>query len=157
MAPKAPNGFTLIELLVSVAIVMIVTGGVIVNYNTYNDAQKTRSAILTVKNNLRLAQSRAYNGDKPSLGCTQLLGYTATFTATTYSIQAQCTEGAAGSAESYALDAGNTFSPVPSNIVFWVLTRGADRNVTVAVAGSAQTLQFTVFKSGDMSEITRSP
>lgn len=154
MVPKTPNGFTLIELLVTVAIVMIVTGGVIVNYNSYNDVQKTRSAILTVKNNLRLAQSRAYNGDKPTAGCTQFLGYQATFTATTYSIQAACSEGPAGNAESYTLESGNTFSPIPADILFRVLTRGADGDVAVAVAGSTQTLQFTVAKSGDMSEIT---
>ena len=154
MARKAPNGFTLIELLVSVAIVMLITGGVIVNYNSYNDAQKTRSAVLTVKNNLRLAQSRAYNGDRPVDGCTELLGYRATFATATYTIQAQCSEGLAGGTQSYTIESGNTFSPVPSDILFRVLTRGADRNVTVAVAGPAQTLQFTVMKSGDMSEVT---
>lgn len=157
MALKAPNGFTLIELLVSVAIVMLITGGVIVNYNTYNDAQKTRSAVLTVKNNLRLAQSRAYNGDKPGSGCTQLQGYRVSFTASSYAIQAQCSEGLAGDAQSYTIESGNTFSPVPSDMLFRVLTQGADSNVTVTIVGSSQTLQFTVMKSGDMSEVTLSP
>ncbi|MDP1722705.1 MAG: type II secretion system protein [Candidatus Gottesmanbacteria bacterium] len=154
MAQKAPNGFTLIELLVSVAIVMLITGGVIVNYNTYNDAQKTRSAVLTVKNNLRLAQSRAYNGDKPGNGCTQLLGYRVSFTSNTYAIQAQCSDGPAGSAQTYTLESGNTFSPVPADMLFRVLTQGADSDVTVTIVGASQTLRFTVMKSGDMSEVT---
>jgi len=150
-------GFTLIELLVSVAIVMIISGGIIVNYNSYIDKEKTKSAIRTVKNNLRYAQSRAYNGDKPDSGCSELLGYRVRFTVSTYSLQAQCTEGLVGQAQSYTLESGVTFSPVPSDFLFRVLTRGSDADATVAVAGSSQTLRFTVAKSGEMSEITVSP
>lgn len=157
MASKAPNGFTLIELLVSVAIVIVVTGGVIVNYNTYNDAQKARQAGLTVKNNLRFAQSRAYNGEKPASGCTQLLGYRVAFTATSYTIQAQCTEGVTGSQQSMILDSGLSFSPVPPDILFRVLTRGLDSDVTVKVTGSNRSYQFGVARSGDMSEVIQAP
>lgn len=157
MALKAPDGFTLIELLVSVAIVIVVTGGVMVNYNTYNDAQKTRQAALTVKNNLRFAQSRAYNGDKPSSGCSQLLGYRVTFTAISYAIQAQCSEGLAGSQQSVSFDGGLSFSPVPADILFQVLTRGLDSDVTVKVTGSNRSYQFGVTRSGDMSEVTLTP
>lgn len=151
------SGFTLIELLVSVAIIIVVTGGVIVNYNTYNDAQKARQAALTIKNNLRFAQSRAYNGEKPASGCTQLLGYRVTFTATSYTIQAQCTEGLAGSQQTFALDSGLSFSPVPADMLFRVLTRGIDSDVTVKVSGSSRSYQFGVARSGDMSEIIQAP
>ncbi len=154
MVSKAPNGFTLIELLVAIAIVLVMTGGVIVNYNTYNDDQRTRQAALTVKNNLRLAQSRAYNGEKPTSSCTQLQGYRVSFASGSYAIQAQCTEGLAGSPQSYTLDRGITFSPVPTDILFRVLTSGADGDVTVIVIGLNKSVQFTVAKSGDMSELT---
>lgn len=167
MASKAPNGFiqhqkhgagfTLIELLVSVAIIMVITGGVIVNYNTYNDAQKTRQAALTVKNNLRFAQSRSYNGEKPASGCTVLLGYQVNFAATAYTVQANCTEGLAGAAQSYTLETGITFSPVPSTITFRVLSRGIDTDTTIKAVGSSKSYQFQVARSGDMSEVTQVP
>ncbi len=157
MASRVPSGFTLIELLVSVAIVIVVTGGVIVNYNTYNDTQKTRQAALTVKNNLRFAQSRAYNGEKPSSGCTQLQGYRVTFAASSYTTQAQCSEGLAGSQQTVALEGGLSFSPIPGDVLFRVLTRGIDSDVTVKVTGSNRSYQFQVTRSGGLSEVTQVP
>ncbi len=164
---KAPNGFiqhqkhgagfTFIELLVSVAIVMVVTGGIVANYNTYNDTQKARNAILTVKNNLRLIQSRAYNGDKPASGCSELKGYQVTFAANLYSMQASCTEGLAGEGKTVTLESGLAFSPVPSTILFGVLSRGIASDVTITVTGASQSFQFRVMRSGDMSEVTLSP
>lgn len=157
MALKAPNGFTLIELLVSVAIIIVMTGGVIANYNSYNDSQRTRSSVLTVKNNLRYAQGRAYNGEKPTSGCTQLLGYQVRFTATTYSVQASCTEGLVGSAQDFSLDSGISFSPAPPAIMFRVLRSGIDTDTTIIAVGSGKSYQFLVSRSGDMSEVTQVP
>lgn len=157
MVLKAPNGFTLIELLVVVAIIMVVTGGVIVNYTAYNDAQKVRQGALTVKNNLRFAQSRAYNGEKPASGCTVLAGYRVTFAARSYATQAQCSEGLAGSEQTVMLESGLSFSPVPDDILFRVLSRGTDRDVTIKITGSSRTYQFQVTRSGDMSEVSQSP
>lgn len=149
------KGFTLIELLVSAAIIIVVTGGVIVNYNTYNDAQRARQAALTVKSNLRFAQSRAYNGEKPPSGCSVLSGYQVSFTATTYTVQAMCSGGLAGEAQIFSLDAGITFSPVPSTFTFRVLSRGIDTDTTIIVVGSSKSYQFQVMRSGDMSEVTQ--
>lgn len=157
MVSKALNGFTLIELLVSIAIIMVITGGVMVNYNTYNDAQKVRQAALTVRNNLRYAQSRAYNGEKPSLGCTILAGYLVIFTVNSYSTQAACSEGVTGEAQTVVLETGVSFSPVPSDILFRVLTRGIDSDMTVKVTGSSRSYQFQVTRSGDMSDVTQVP
>lgn len=157
MASKVPNGFTLIELLVSVVIIMVVAGGVIVNYNNYNDAQKARSAVLTVKNNLRFAQARATSGEKPAIGCTELLGYRVTFGASSYTVQAQCSEGLAGEQQSVSLGTGASFSPVPGDILFRVLSRGIDADTTVKVTGAQRSYQFQVTRSGDMSEVTHVP
>ncbi len=157
MASKAPSGFTLIELLVSVAIIIVMTGGVIVNYNTYNDSQKVRAAALTIKNNLRFVQSRAYNGEKPASGCTELRGYQVSFTATTYIVQAMCSGGLAGAAQDFSLDTGITFSPVPATITFRVLSRGIDTDTTIKAVGSSKSYQFLVSRSGDMSEVTQVP
>ena len=155
MALKAPDGFTLIELLVSVAIIIVMTWGVIVNYNTYNDSQRTRQTIITVKNNLRYAQGRAFNGEKPTSGCTQLVGYQVSFTATAYSVQAWCTEGLVGIAQDFSLDSGISFSPVPPAITFRVLSSGIDTDTTIVAVGSGKSYQFTVMRSGDMSEVTQ--
>jgi len=157
MAPRVPNGFTLIELLVSVAIIIVMTGGVIVNYNTYNDSQRTRQAVLTVKNNLRFAQSRAYNGEKPTSGCTELIGYQVSFTATTYTVQAKCSGGLAGAAGDFSLDSGISLSPVPAAITFGVLSRGIDTDTAIIAVGSGKSYQFLVSRSGDMSEVTQVP
>lgn len=157
MASKTPNGFTLIELLVSAAVIIVVTGGVIVNYNAYNDAQKTRQAALTVKNNLRFAQSRAYNGEKPTSGCTELAGYAVTFAATSYTIQGQCSEGlVAGTEQTYPIAAGLSLSSSSPTLLFRVLSRGMDNDVTVKVTGVSRSYQFQISRSGDMSEVTQS-
>lgn len=152
-------GFTLIELLVSVAIVIVVTGGVIVNYNTFNDSQRTRAAALTVKNNLRFAQSRATNGEKPAAGCTTLVGYEVRFTASAYTVQARCDpeELIEGSDQTYPLESGMTFSPIPPTMVFTVLSRGIDTDATIIVVGVNRSYQFGVARSGDMSDIIRTP
>lgn len=157
MALKAPSGYTFIELLVTVAIVLVMTGGVIVNYNTYNDTQKTRAVALTVKNNLRFAQGRAYNGEKPPEGCSVLLGYQVNFTASTYTVQAKCSEGLAGTAQNFSLETGISLSPVPSTVTFRVLSRGIDTDTTIKVVGPGKSYQFGVTRSGDMSEVTQAP
>lgn len=127
------------------------------NYNSYNDSQRTRSSVLTVKNNLRYAQGRAYNGEKPMSGCTQLVGYQVSFTATTYSVQASCTEGLVGSAQDFSLDSGISFSSVPPAITFRVLSSGIDTDTTIIAVGSGKSYQFLVSRSGDMSEVTQVP
>lgn len=157
MASKVPNGFTFIELLVVVVIIMVISGGVIVNYNSYNDSQKVQQATLTLKNNLRFAQSRATNGEKPDSGCSQLLGYRVTFTTNTYATQAQCTEGLVGVGTSVTLGSGLTVFPIPSPILFRVLSRGIDTDVTIKIVGSLRTYQVQVSRSGDMSEVTQTP
>lgn len=157
MVSKAPDGFTLIELLVSAIIIMVVSGGVIVNYNNYNDAQKTRQATLTVKNNLRFAQSRAYNGEKPGDGCTVLLGYRVTFATNSYTMQAECRDGLVGGQQTTLLQSGLSFSPPPADVLFRVLSRGMDTDVTIKVTGANRTYQFQVTRSGDMSEVTQVP
>lgn len=157
MVSKAPDGFTLIELLVSAIIIMVVAGGVIVNYNNYNDAQKTRQATLTVKNNLRFAQSRATSGEKPATGCTVLLGYRVTFATNSLTMQAECSEGLVGDQQTVALESGLSFSPVPADVLFGVLSRGIDTDVTIKVTGRSRTYQFQVTRSGDMSEVTQVP
>lgn len=150
-------GFTLIELLVASVILITLTGAVLVNYNNYNETQKTRQAVLTLKNNLRYAQSRAYNGEKPESGCTQLDGYLVSFASTSYTTQAQCGGTPVDPAQQVLLTSGLSFSPIPTPMLFRVLSQGLDSDVTITIVGLSKSFQVVVSKSGDMSEVTQAP
>lgn len=158
---KVGQGFTLIELLVVSIILLTLTGAVLVSYNNYNGTQKARQAVLTVKNNLRSAQSRAYNGEKPAAGCnTSLDGYVVSFTETSYTTKAQCGGTPVdNTAQTVTLATGLKFNPVPASMLFRVLSHGLDRDVTITITISEllKSYQVTVSKSGDISEVTKTP
>lgn len=149
------SGFTLIELLVASTILLTLSGVVLVNYNNYNETQKARQAVLTLKNNLRYAQSRAYNGEKPESGCTQLDGYLVSFASTSYTTQAQCGGTPVDPAQQVFLTSGLSFSPVPSPMLFRVLSQGLDSDVTITIVGISKSFQVVVSKSGDIGEVTQ--
>lgn len=151
-------GFTLIELLVASIILLTLTGAVLVNYNNYNGTQQARQAALTLKNNLRYAQSRAINGEKPEIGCTQLDGYVVSFTETSYTTKAQCGGLPVDPAQTVLLAGGLKFpTPTPPPMLFPVLSHGLDRDVTITITISelSKSYQVTVSKSGDISEVTQ--
>jgi len=157
------KGFTLIELVVSVAISLVVTGFIIVNYNSYNEIQTLKQAALTLKNNLRYAQSKASTGGKPtptppmvSPICTKLTGYTVSFVENAYSIQASCDpEGLVGEMRSIDLPSGVTFSPVPLPFSFPVLSRGTtlDTVTILQLIGSGKQYGIQVSPGGDISDV----
>lgn len=156
MAPKAPNGFTLIELLVASTILLTLSGVVLVNYNNYNENQRVRQAVLTLKNNLRFAQSRAFNGEKPADDCIRLDGYLVSFTTTSYTTQAQCEGLPVDPAQLVSLSSGLTFpTPPPPPMLFRVLSGGLDSDVTITIVGILRSFQVVVSKSGDISEVTQ--
>lgn len=156
MALKAPNGFTLIELLVVSIILLTLSGAVLVNYNSYNENQRAHQAVLTLKNNLRFVQSRAYNGEKPD-DCTRLDGYGVSFATTSYTMQAQCVGLPAGQPQQVFLAGGLVFSPVPSPMLFRILSGGLDSDVTITIVGISRSFQVVVSKSGDISGVTQAP
>jgi len=149
------KGFTLIEVIVAVAVSLVVTGFIIVNYNSYNDVQTLKQAALTFKNNLRLAQSKAVTGEKPAL-CTELAGYRVVFTSTSYTIRARCNpEGNQGTTISVDLPHGVTFSPVPGTFWFTVVTRGTTLSTitTLQLIGSGKQYAIQVSPGGDISDL----
>lgn len=152
MTSKGGGGFTLVELLVSIAIMALLTGGVLSNFDKYNSAQRVKQTALTLKNDLRLAQNKALSGQKPSTGCTQLDGFNVIFTASTYSTQATCDSGhSAGEITTITLPTAITFSPVPVPILFGVLTRGSANDVTLTLTNSKGTVYtVSVKKGGDI-------
>lgn len=149
----ARQGFTLIELLVAMSVVMIIGGFVLSNYTKFNQAQLLKQSALTLKNNLRFAQNKATTGQKPASGCSQLLGYQVTFTSSSYDVQAICTEGTAGENVSIQLPTGIQFSPIPSPIIFGVLTRGVASDVLVTVSNSSRNYIISISRSGDINDM----
>ena len=158
--PHARGGFTLIELTVAVGLILLLTGTVIANYNRYNDRQKVKQTALTLKNNLRLAQTKANSAEWPlscitPCTCTQLNGYMVSYTGSTYSTRAFCSEGLVGNTETITLPAGITFPTVPPSMMFQVLSRGIaiSAPVTISVTGSSVTYDIQVDPSGDVNDL----
>lgn len=146
------KGFTLIEILVAVGIAMLVVGGVIVNYNAYNDTQNLKQAAQTLKNNLRFAQAQALAGRKPTSGCTTLIGFTVTFASGSYTIQAQCTDGSAGEVKTTTLPAGVSVSPAPSALTFQVARGSIAAAATMTLTSATKSYIVTVSENGDITD-----
>jgi len=77
--PWRSGGFTFIELIVVIAIILVLSVGVLVNYNSYTDRERVRQSGLTIKSDLRLVVSKVNSGVK-SATCTTLVSYGVTFT-----------------------------------------------------------------------------
>lgn len=149
------RGFTLIELIVTMALLAILVSGLLASYNNYNQSERVRTGAQSVKANVRLAQSRALSGVKPASGCTELVGYTVSFTVNAYSFQALCSEGAAGPTISLTLPAAVSFSPVPSSFTFGVLTRGllnTENPVTITLTGFSKTYTLSIEPNGTITD-----
>ena len=149
-------GFTLIEMAVAVGISLVIIGGVLSNYSNYNETQKVKQAALTLKNNLRFAQTQAVGAKKPTSGCTELKGHTVTFASTSYSVQANCAdEGLAGEQTTTSLPTGVTFSPLPGTVTFGVLAQGliGSEGVTITLSGNSKTYSIQIAVTGDINDL----
>jgi len=65
-------GFNLIEVLVAVAIIMLLTGGILVYFNDFNSRQKIEGARIELIGNLKLARNYAVTRQKPEGGANDL-------------------------------------------------------------------------------------
>lgn len=72
-------GFTLIELIVSMAVIFILIGISFAGYASLNQRQTLVSAGQTMKNVIRDAQSRAYNGEVDCSVCNCSVSQTSNF------------------------------------------------------------------------------
>ncbi|MEK7577029.1 MAG: prepilin-type N-terminal cleavage/methylation domain-containing protein [Patescibacteria group bacterium] len=127
---RHPEGFTLIELLIAITTLTLVLSISGASYSKFNRKMTLKQASLTLKTNLRSVQFHAINGSKPiNIACTQLDGYSVSFTSSSYSYQASCTPVASDApATTVTLPKGVTFSPIPSAILYKVLGAGIDRS-----------------------------
>lgn len=148
-------GFTLLELMVSISIGMLTIGAIIANYNGYNNRQSLKQAALTLKNNLRFAQAKAFSGEKPASSCTELVGWRVSFASGSYTMQAECApQGLQGTSTTMTLPSGITFSPIPAAITFRVLSRGSDLTAAgfLNLVGFNQTYTLEISPGGDISD-----
>ena len=144
------KGFTLIELLVAMSITLLLAGGVVAAFNTFNDNQRVQQGAVTLKSNLRFAQNKAISGDKPD-GCGILDGYTVTFASNIYSMQAVCDGVATGTAVTFSLPTGIAFTPVPTAITFAVLSGRVGGDRTITISGLYKSFAVTVSADGSVS------
>ncbi len=150
------KGFTLIELMVAVSVGLVVTGMVIVNYNSYNTTQILKQAALTLKNDIRFVQTKASTGVKPFGVCSTLTGWNMTFTSTGYTYGANCNGVATGDVTTVTYPSGITLSalPSPNPVTFYVLSRGTNlgSTATLTLTGNGKQYIVQLGKNGDVSD-----
>jgi len=162
-------GFTLIELLVVMTIIGILFGVGVAQYTNFNRRQILEQASRDLINNLRLAQTKAANGEKPLTGCENKLldGYRVKFASgnpDSYTLVAVC-DGAEVSPSQmrYNLPSVVKFNPLPSpsEVLFKVLAQGTDLNSDLTITLTAPTFnqqrQIVVRKNGQIDIPTPTP
>lgn len=152
------KGFTLIELLVVMGIFLLLTGGILVNYNNFNDVQSLKQVAATLKSNLRLAQAQTLSGQKPTGSCTELVGYSIGITGNSYSIQALCSpEGLVGTPKTVTLPTGISLSTQPNTptLQFQVWPQGVaiPSSVQLTFTGFAKSYVLELSPSGDINDL----
>lgn len=149
------KGFTLIELVIATALLLLLAGSIVANYNNYSDKQRIRQEALTLKNDLRLAQIKAISAQKPASGCSGFMGMNVAFSSDNYSIQALCSEGLVGDMVRHVLPLGVTFNPVPAPLTFRALTHTlmSDATETVFLSGASGNYEIQVASNGDITEV----
>jgi len=144
-------GFTLIELLVAISIIGILFGVGITSYNQFNRRQILEQTARNIKEDLRMAQSKALSGEKPT-GCSGILhGYRVNFYSSNYTIFAICQNPI--QIKNFTLPSGITFSSYPASILFKVLGQGViiTGATDITLSAFSQTRTITVTSSGEIN------
>jgi prepilin-type N-terminal cleavage/methylation domain-containing protein len=153
---KLNNGFTLIELMTAVTIAAVIFGFGIASYNKFNDSQKVKQAAITLKNNLRLAQTKAMTGEKPSSCETAnigLVGYELVNTDTSnYRLNSVCF----GNVKSSVLDVKLPDSVTTTNfdVTFNVLNQAVTGGTNITLTGlNDVSVTVKISSSGEISSL----
>lgn len=148
------NGFTLIEMIITVSLILLFTALGIAQYNTYNEKERVRQAFLTLRTDLRLAQTKADSALKPDVcGDTVFDGYQVSITENTYTINAKCGATTSDMTVVY-LPNGVTFSPNPEQFVFYPMMRGTSLSAPLSlklISTNSYELTLTIAPSGAVS------
>ena len=144
------SGFTLIEILVVISVIGIIFTIGVAAYNQFARRQLVNQTSQELRNNLRLAQSKALAGEKPQ-GCLgHLNGYQVNFSANSYTVAALC--DSLVTIGTYNLPS-NVAIAGPSSILFKVLGRGTEVTgaLPVVISGFDQTNWITVESAGGIN------
>jgi len=146
-------GFTLVELLVTITIISLVFSIGLVQYNRFNRRQILTKAKDQLISDLRLTQSKALSGEKPSdCGVGPLSGHKLEFTSNSnYQITAVCDSDVVVSA-GLSLTEGVIKQAGPDEIFFKVLSQGIDVSGTVQIilSGFSETQTVSVNSVGEI-------
>jgi prepilin-type N-terminal cleavage/methylation domain-containing protein len=148
---KKKNGFSLIELMVSVTILMLIVGGGLASYITFNEKQQLSGAAKELQTYFRSAQTRARSGDVPS-GCDKLEAYSVQMAQDTsaVSVRAICTNGNIVTAD-HNLTGGVTPNTAV-DITFNVLRGGVSGAQNITLILGARSYSFAVTIGGEITQ-----
>ncbi len=158
--PKPDTGFTLIELLVVASLIAILFSIGVAKYSEFNRRQIIEQSALEIKNNLRLAQNKAFTGEKVSaclVGTDDRLldGWYMSFTNSTYQIYG-CCGGCGAPGLQFTLPTtdlsskGITLSYPSSPIRFRPLGQGVENDGTITISGPGGSRSIIVTASGEI-------
>ncbi len=142
-------GLTLIELLVTATILILLTGGALAAYRSYNDRQVLLAAVKETKNNLAMARNWAMTVRKVYCSAQTAAGYEVDFTSSGYKIKEKCSNGSSAEVKSFSFPGGVTgdymgsftFKPLTGE-----LESGSGVEINLSYKGRTQTV--TVKASG---------
>ncbi len=158
-------GFTLIELIVVISVILVISVITILNYNSYSDRQRVKQAGFTLRSDLRLTQTKATSGQKPTLcaSTSTLESYDVVFTTCNgkpcYEIQPICVQGGVPVDTSEEIiqttlpngvDFASSYSPIRFFSVTGVTNLSADQALVLTGAGVTYTV--SVSPSGSISD-----
>jgi len=146
-------GFTLVELLVTVTIITLVFSIGLTQYNRFNRRQILVKAKDQLISDLRLTQSRALSGEKPSdCGADLLSGHKLEFTNNSdYQITAVCDSDVVVKS-GLSLAEGVTKQAGPDEVFFKVLSQGTDVSGTaqIILSGFSETQTVSINNVGEI-------
>jgi len=144
-------GFTLIELLVVFSIIALLFTIGIAAYQEFNRGQIVVQATKELKENLRLAQSKALGAEKPGTCTGTLQGWQVSFSGDgkSYSLKAICPNEVPFRTISFLGDLKKTDGP--GDVLFKVLGQGVESAGTITITGfGTKTATVTVTPSGEI-------
>lgn len=153
------SGFTFIELIIVIGVLMVLSLGVIVSYNSYTDRERVRQAGLTIKSDLRLVASKVNSGVK-SQACSTLTSYDVTFTRicsdgirSCYTITPQCVSGSDQSTTVY-IPKEVHFQSADQTIRFLPLSAGTDltTDTEITLGGLTTVYHVIISPAGTISD-----
>ena len=157
----AHHGFTLIELAIVIAVLGLITGTLSLNYSKFTQRQKVKQDALTMKQNLRLVQTKAKSGDRGACAAGSLLyGWRVHFALptavdpATIVYQPSCPDAATlvGPTETVKLKPGVTFEALPADIYFRPLNLPVDNPVDIILTNGSYKCTVSVSTNGEISD-----